>query len=76
MIAGFAVCIYFLVLSGLLGLSGFSKSSFSALVIQDSLVKMFFSEVGPQNRGKIQFTVGDLPQQEVAYAQLSAGSDE
>ncbi len=55
--------------------TGFSKPSFPALVVYDSFVKVFFSEIGPAHLGKVEFGIGQLIEQEIADPVLSAGAN-
>src|SRR6266540_3191613 len=48
----------------------------ACLVIEQGLVQFSGVEVGPVHVGEIEFGVGKLPEQEVAYPHLSAGTDQ
>ncbi len=41
--------------------ANFAKTPFAVLVTRNGRQKFFFSKIGPKNRGKIQFGVGNLP---------------
>src|SRR3990167_8191713 len=43
-------------------LAGFTKSSFSLLIIYYGIKQIFFPEIGPKRIGKIQFSISNLPQ--------------
>lgn len=53
----------------------FSKTPFATLIIQNSIVEIFFPEVRPKYIGEIQFGVSGLPQEVIADSVFSAGSD-
>ncbi len=56
-------------------LTCFSKTPFATLIIQNSIVEIFFPEVRPKYIGEIQFGVSGLPQEVIADSVFSAGSD-
>ena len=55
--------------------TGFSKSTFAMLIIDDSAAEVFFGELRPQAVGEVEFRVSELPQQEVTDTQFAAGTD-
>src|SRR6185437_3776556 len=66
---------------GILGCGGdlFAGATVTALpagIVFDGLAQASLVEIGPQGVGKVQFGVGNLPQQEVADATFAAGTDE
>jgi hypothetical protein len=54
-----------------LDLSYVSESPLPALEINDGPEKFLGPEIGPEDRGKIQFAVGDLIQKEIGYPQFT-----
>ena len=53
-----------------------SVSAFPLLVVFEYLVKLFLAEIRPVGGRDIYFSIGDLPQQEIADAHLPAGPDQ
>src|SRR5499433_123968 len=67
-------------LSGLYGLRelfvGQSKTALSSLIIEQGTQQIVAAKIGPEHRGKIEFSIGGLPQQEVAQAFFPTGTDQ
>lgn len=42
-------------------LTGFTKTAFPVLKIEDRLIQVFFSEIRPKGAGKVQFAISNLP---------------
>jgi hypothetical protein len=57
-------------------LAGHAKAPLAMLEVVDGLIQFFSPKIGPKNRRKVEFCVSDLPQQEVRYAGLAAGTDQ
>ena len=53
-----------------------SKPAFPLLIALQNLVKLILAKVRPIGRGDINFSIGNLPQQEIADAHLPTGSDQ
>lgn len=56
--------------------TGFAKPSFFVLIIVNTPEEILFSKIWPINIQKLQFGIGDLPQEKIADPHLAAGSDE
>src|ERR1700761_5544499 len=56
--------------------AGPAKAAFAAGVVIDRALQTDLIEVRPQGFGEIQLGIGQLPQQEIADAELAAGTDE
>lgn len=56
--------------------AGQTKATFTMLVVNDCFVELLFVEVGPKHWSETEFGIGSLPQEEVADAALSTGSDQ
>src|SRR5690606_37764989 len=54
----------------------FAKSSFPLLIRPDRFEKVFLPEIRPEGRRDIEFSISNLPQQEIAYPHFSACSDQ
>src|SRR5437879_5997537 len=67
-------------LSGLYGLRELfvsqSKTALSSLIIVQGPQQIVAAKIGPEHRGEIEFSVGALPQQEVAQAFFPTGTDQ
>ena len=55
--------------------TGFSKAPFAVPEILYGLEEAGFVEIGPENRGKIEFGIGYLPKKKIADAKFPSGSD-
>src|SRR3954447_5195213 len=51
-------------------------AALARLEVDDRLEEMLFPEVGPEHLRHVDLGVGDLPEEEVRYAQLAAGADQ
>ena len=49
---------------------------FALLIVRQRGVKFRTPKIGPKRLGDVNFRVGDLPQQEIADAQLAASADQ
>src|SRR5882672_4456900 len=71
---------WYALLSGLYDLRelfvGQSKTALSALIIEQGTQQIVTAKIGPEHWGKIELSVGDLPQQEVTQAFFSTSADE
>jgi hypothetical protein len=67
-------------LSGLYGwrelFVGQSKTALSSLIIEQGTQQIVAAKIGPEHWGKIELSVGALPQQEVAQAFFPTGTDQ
>src|SRR5204863_4247901 len=55
---------------------GAPKPTLSALVVGQGEKKFLAAKIRPQGVGHVDLSVGQLPEQEIAQAQLSTGADE
>src|SRR5215475_2075611 len=71
---------WYKLLSGLCGLRelfvGQSKTALSSLIIEQGTQQIVAAKIGPEHRGKIELSIGSLPQQEVAQAFFPTGTDQ
>ena len=52
-----------------------SVTTLTALIFINCLAEFLFVEIGPQHLGKVEFRIGQLPQQEVAQTLFLTGAD-
>ena len=53
-----------------------AEAALALLIVDNRPAEVVLGEVGPEGVGEIQLRVGDLPQQEVADAQVAGGANE
>ena len=56
--------------------TNFTEATFALLIVYNSLKKIFFSKVRPQNIGEIKFTVSNLPKEIITDPVLTACTDQ
>lgn len=53
-----------------------SKATIAASVFFHGFAELGFAEVGPKGMGYVNFSVRDLPKEEIAYTHFTAGANE
>jgi len=52
----------------------FAVSSLPPLIVENSIVQLFFTEIGPESIGKVKLRIGTLPQQKITDPTFSSCS--